>query len=103
MQHESAHIESTPDDAPTLREAMRVTHKALRAWLDRLKGRAELKAHLGMMEVDQRLRDLEPKVTRLGERTAARGQALDQQVREELSEIRRQLETIDEATRQETG
>ncbi len=88
-------------DAPTLADAMRVTHKALRAWYQRLKDRAELKAHLGMMEIDQRLGDLEPEITRLGQRTAAETRAVAEGVREELSRISRELEKIDQATKPE--
>lgn len=96
MQEQSTHDPHTPtsDGAPTLGDAMRVTHKALRASLERLKGNVELEAHLGMMEADQRLRALEPEIRRLTQRAGREARELGDQIRIELSQIARKIEEM---------
>lgn len=79
----------------SLYDAMRVTHKALRAYFERLRGRAELQAHLGMKEIEERLDALEPKIARMTVEATERTGTLAREIRTEMSALSRRLRKLD--------
>lgn len=86
------------NDTPSLRDALPVIHKALRAYAEQLKGREALDADVAMTDVDERLQSIEPEIGRLARQTTAPPDGKSAQIREEMSRISRELKRLDEET-----
>ncbi|MGE0788381.1 MAG: hypothetical protein AB7S26_22090 [Sandaracinaceae bacterium] len=83
---------STPE--PSVGDKLRLSYHSLKDSFEQLKDRAELKAHLGMMELETRFSTLEPRIMRLSQRAEdVAGQTADD-LRGELRSIRDKIDEL---------